>query len=197
MSSFDFYPHVLMKYLIAGLGNIGVEYAQTRHNIGFMVLDALAKEHNLTFDSGRHAFYAVLKHKGRSLYCIKPTTYMNLSGKAVQHWLTAEKIPLENLLVIMDDLAIPFGKLRMRKKGSAAGHNGLKDIEQKLGTNQYCRLRFGIGDDYPRGRQVDYVLGEFFDEEQIELPTLIEKAGQMILSFAAIGADRTMSQFND
>lgn len=186
-----------MKYLIAGLGNIGVEYTATRHNIGFMVLDAMAREHGVTFDSGRHAFYTVIKYKGRSIYCIKPTTYMNLSGKAVNHWLQAEKIPRENLLVIMDDLAIPFGKLRLRKKGSAAGHNGLKDIEQKLGNNQYNRLRFGIGDDYPKGRQVEYVLGEFFDDEKIELPTLIEKASKMVLSFATIGADRTMNSFND
>ncbi len=186
-----------MKYLIAGLGNIGVEYAATRHNIGFMVLDALAKEHGVTFDSGRHAFYTIIKHKSRVIYCIKPTTYMNLSGKAVSHWLNAEKIPQENLLVVMDDLAIPFGKLRLRKKGSAAGHNGLKDIELKLGNNQYNRLRFGIGDDYPRGRQVDYVLGAFWEDEKIELPTLIKKASNMVLSFAAIGADRTMNQFND
>jgi len=185
-----------MKYLIAGLGNIGVEYHETRHNIGFMVVDALAKKQEVKFDSGRLAFHTNFKYKGRTIYMIKPTTYMNLSGKAVSHWLKTLKIPKENLLVIMDDLAIPFGKIRMRAKGSNAGHNGLKDIEQYLGGNSYPRLRFGIGDDFPKGRQVDYVLGQFFEDEQIDLPDLIEHAGNMVLSFASIGVERTMSQFN-
>lgn len=185
-----------MKYLIVGLGNIGAEYADTRHNIGFMVLDELAKKKGLSFDSDRLAFKSELKYKGRSIHLIKPTTYMNLSGKALRHWMTALKIPAENVLVIVDDLALPFGTLRMRAKGSHAGHNGLKDIEQQLGNNQYPRLRFGIGDAFSKGRQVDYVLGKFNQDEQAELPLLIDKACEMVLSFASIGIARTMTQYN-
>mgnify|MGYP001025854413 CR=1 FL=1 len=186
-----------MKYLIVGLGNIGKEYENTRHNIGFMVLDHLAKIFEESFDSDRHAFTTMIKHKGRSIYLIKPTTYMNLSGKAVQHWLSTLKIPREHLLVIVDDLALPFGSLRMRSKGSNAGHNGLKNIEACIGGNNYPRLRFGIGDDFPKGRQVDYVLSEFNEDEKISLDQHIEKAAEMILSFASIGISHTMTKFND
>ena len=185
-----------MKYLIVGLGNIGPEYEQTRHNIGFMVLDELAKKFEAKFEVARLSFKTEIKHKGRTLHLIKPTTYMNLSGKAVRSWMTELKIPAENILVIVDDLAIPFGSLRMRGKGSSAGHNGLKNIEQLIGGSKYPRLRFGISDNYSKGKQIDYVLGKFTDDEQIDLSTLIDKSCDMILSFASIGIARTMNQFN-
>ena len=186
-----------MKYLIAGLGNIGYEYANTRHNIGFQVLDALAKASNLVFTDKRRVFYAELKHKGRTLILIKPTTYMNLSGKAVQYWMQQEKIPLENLLVIADDLALPFGTIRIRAKGSDAGHNGLKNITELLGTDAYARLRFGIGSEFSKGKQVDYVLGEWTPDEITTLPSRIEKCTEAILSFPLVGIQQTMSQFNN
>jgi PTH1 family peptidyl-tRNA hydrolase len=186
-----------MKFLIVGLGNIGVEYELTRHNIGFMVVDEIAKKLETKFDIGRHAFYAEGKYKGKSLHLIKPTTYMNLSGKAVQHWSSFLKISPENILVIVDDLAIPFGKLRLRAKGSSAGHNGLKNIEEVMQTQNYPRLRFGIGDNFPKGRQVDYVLNPFNKEEMTTLPMSIEKACEMTFAFATIGIERTMSQLND
>ncbi|QMU31630.1 aminoacyl-tRNA hydrolase [Adhaeribacter radiodurans] len=185
-----------MKYLLVGLGNIGPEYANTRHNIGFMVLDYLAKKHDATFDSGRHAFVTEIKSKGKSFTLVKPTTYMNLSGKAVSHWLSILKIPANQMLVITDDLALPYGKLRMRSKGSAGGHNGLKHIEETLGTTEYPRLRFGVDAKFSKGRQVDYVLSPFNPDEQIELPTLIEKAADMSLSFGTIGLERTMNFYN-
>ena len=185
-----------MKYLLVGLGNIGPEYANTRHNIGFMVLDYLAKKHDATFESGRHSFVTEIKTKGRTFTLVKPTTYMNLSGKAVQHWLSTLKIPASQMLVITDDLAIPFGKLRMRGKGSAGGHNGLKHIEETLGNNEYPRLRFGVEANFPKGRQVDYVLSPFSEDEQIDLPGLIEKAAEMAISFGAIGIERTMNFYN-
>lgn len=185
-----------MKFLLVGLGNIGPEYAETRHNIGFMVLDELAGKHNAQFELGRHAFITELRHKGKSFTLIKPTTYMNLSGKAIAHHLTALKIPAANMLVITDDLALPLGKLRMRAKGSAGGHNGLKHIEETLGTNEYARLRFGVGDQFPKGRQVDYVLSPFSEEEQKQLPAIIEKATDMCLSFGTIGLERTMNYYN-
>ncbi|GAA4831457.1 aminoacyl-tRNA hydrolase [Algivirga pacifica] len=185
-----------MKYLIVGLGNIGPEYADTRHNIGFMVLDALAEKFGATWKTDRLAFSTEIKHKGRTIHLIKPTTYMNLSGKAAGHWLRELKIKPENMLVIVDDLALPYGTLRMRPKGSSAGHNGLKDIEKVLGSNKYPRLRFGIGNDYPTGRQVDYVLGAFTADEQIDLGTHIDKSADMVLSFCTIGIAHTMNQFN-
>ena len=148
-----------MKYLIVGLGNIGAEYAGTRHNIGFKVLDALAEASNAVFTTARYGDVAELKHKGRTLILLKPSTYMNLSGKAVRYWMEAEKIAPENLLVVSDDIALPFGTLRMRPRGSAGGHNGLKNIAELLGTEDYARMRFGVGGDFPRGHQVDYVLG--------------------------------------
>ncbi len=185
-----------MKYLLVGLGNIGPEYANTRHNIGFMVLDYLAKKHETTFDTGRHSFVTEIKTKGQSYTLIKPTTYMNLSGKAVSHWLSTLKIPASQMLVITDDLALPFGKLRMRAKGSAGGHNGLKHIEETLGNNEYPRLRFGVDAQFAKGRQVDYVLSPFSADEQVELPLLIEKAAEMSISFGTIGLERTMNFFN-
>lgn len=185
-----------MKYLIVGLGNIGSEYADTRHNAGFMVLDQLAKEESLQFHNMRLAYYTELKYKGRMLHLIKPTTYMNLSGKAVNHWMKELKIPVENVLVIVDEIALPLGTLRLKPKGSAAGHNGLKHIELTLGTDQYARLRFGVGDNYPKGRQVDYVLSGFDDDELPEIPGLIDKSIEMIKSFATIGTELTMTKFN-
>jgi peptidyl-tRNA hydrolase, PTH1 family len=185
-----------MKYLIVGLGNIGPEYADTRHNIGFMVLDYLAKKFDATFETGRHSFVTEIKTKGRTFVLVKPTTYMNLSGKAVGHWLTTLKLPTEQMMVITDDIAIPFGKIRIRIKGSAGGHNGLKHIEQTLGHNNYPRLRFGVGDSFHKGKQVDYVLSKFSDDEQIDLQTLIEKAADSIISFGTIGLERTMNQYN-
>ena len=186
-----------MKYLIAGLGNIGSEYSGTRHNIGFQVLDALAKASNLVFTDARRAFKTELKHKGRTLIMIKPTTYMNLSGKAINYWLQKEKIPIENLFVIADDLALPYGTIRIRSKGSDAGDNGLKNINEILGTNAYSRLRFGIGNEYLKGQQIDYVLGEWDEEEKQKLPERIEKCTEAIKSFPLIGIQRTMNQFNN
>jgi PTH1 family peptidyl-tRNA hydrolase len=185
-----------MKYLIAGLGNIGARYELTRHNIGFLVLDQLADQQKATFTTGRLADKAEFKFKGRSVHLIKPATYMNLSGKSIAYWLQALSIPRENLLVIVDDLALPFGTLRMRTKGSAAGHNGLKNIEETLGDQVYSRLRFGIGSEYGKGQQVDYVLSNFAQPEFDAMPELIKKANAMILSFCTIGAEKTMSLHN-
>ena len=185
-----------MKYLIVGLGNIGPEYADTRHNIGFMILDELAKQEGLKFYNMRLAYYTELNYKSRTLYLIKPTTYMNLSGKALNHWMQQLKIPVQNVLVLVDDLALPFGTLRLKPKGSAAGHNGLKHIEFTLGHNDYARLRFGISDNFPKGRQVDYVLSGFDNEEQLDLPPLIDRSIEMIKSFATIGTELTMTKFN-
>jgi PTH1 family peptidyl-tRNA hydrolase len=186
-----------MKYLIAGLGNIGPEYELTRHNIGFLVLDQLADAHKANFTTGRLADKAEFKFKGRSLHLIKPNTFMNLSGKAVAYWLQELKIPKENLLVVVDDLALPFGSLRMRTKGSAAGHNGLKNIELLLGGQDYSRLRFGIGNDFGKGQQVDFVLSNFEKAEFDRMPEVIGKANEMIISFCLIGPERTMSLHND
>ena len=186
-----------MKYLIAGLGNIGAEYELTRHNIGFLVVDQLADQQKATFSVERLAEKAEFKFKGRSIHLIKPSTYMNLSGKSIAYWMNDLKIPQENLLVIVDDLALPFGSIRLRTKGSAAGHNGLKNIEQHLGGQAYCRLRFGIGNDFGKGQQVEYVLSNFTKDEFTRLPLIIQKANEMILSFCTIGAERTMNHFND
>ncbi|MFI3286776.1 MAG: aminoacyl-tRNA hydrolase [Rikenellaceae bacterium] len=186
-----------MKYLVVGLGNIGNEYAQTRHNIGFKVLDALAEASNISFTSSRYGDVATLKHKGRTIILLKPSTYMNLSGKAVRYWLEAERVPQENLLVISDDIAIPFGTLRMRSKGSAGGHNGLKNINELLGNDAYARIRFGVGGDFARGHQIDYVLGEWSDEERTALPERLKHFGNAILSFATAGVALTMNGFNN
>lgn len=186
-----------MKYLIAGLGNIGPEYQDTRHNIGFMVLDALAKASNLVFTDRRYGFITELKVKNRQLVLLKPSTYMNLSGNAIRYWLQKENIPKENLLVVVDDIALPFGTLRLKPQGSDAGHNGLKHIQDTLGTQHYNRLRFGIGNDYPKGMQIDYVLGPFSSEEQKTLPERIKLAGEIIKSFCLAGIQNTMNQYNN
>lgn len=185
-----------MKYLIAGLGNIGPEYELTRHNIGFLVCDQLADQLKINFELSRHAYYGMGKWKGRQVHLIKPTTYMNLSGKAINFWLKTLKIPKSNLLVITDDIALPFGKLRMRGKGSNGGHNGLKDIEMVLGGVDYPRIRLGIGDEFSKGRQIDYVLSRFTQKEFEALPSFIDKASEMALSFTSIGLQRTMNAFN-
>ena len=185
-----------MKYLIAGLGNIGPEYELTRHNIGFLILDRLADKHSADFRSDRYAFKAEVKFKGRTLVLIKPTTYMNLSGKAVNYWLKTEGIPKENLLVITDDLALPYGKLRLRPKGSNGGHNGLGNIREVLESDAYPRLRFGVGSDFSKGKQVDYVLSNFSKDEHAELLLHIDRAIEAILSFCTVGIERTMTMFN-
>lgn len=186
-----------MKYLIACLGNIGSEYNNTRHNIGFNVADALVSDLKGTFKVERLASVCNAKYKARTLVVIKPTTFMNLSGKAVKYWLDKEKIPVKNLLVVLDDIALPFGTLRLRPKGSDAGHNGLSDIIQTLGTNQFARLRFGVGNDFQRGRQVEYVLGKWPKEEEKELPFKINNAVEIIKSFTTIGLARTMNSYNN
>ncbi|MDH5399707.1 MAG: aminoacyl-tRNA hydrolase [Cyclobacteriaceae bacterium] len=186
-----------MKYLIVGLGNIGQEYELTRHNIGFLVLDRLADIKKQTFSPGRYASTCMIKHKGRQIHLIKPATYMNLSGKAVSYWLQELKISRENMLVIVDDIALPFGKLRMRAKGSSAGHNGLQNIEDTLGGNDYPRLRFGIGSDFSKGQQADYVLSAFTKTEFNGILPLMDKSIDMALSFCSIGIGRTMDQYND
>lgn len=188
--------HQQMNFLIVGLGNIGSEYAQTRHNIGFRVLDALAKASNLVFENKRYGAVTTLKVKNQTLTLLKPSTYMNLSGNAVRYWMNEKKIPLENILVVVDDLSLPFGQLRMRPGGSEAGHNGLKHISSVLGTQQYARLRFGIGNDFPRGGQVDFVLGEFTDEDLKTMDERLELAGEMVKSFALSGIQFTMNHFN-
>ena len=186
-----------MKYLIAGLGNIGEEYRDTRHNIGFMVLDALAKASNIVFSDKRYGAVANMSLKGRQLVLLKPSTYMNLSGNAVRYWMQQEKIPLENLLVVVDDLALPFGTIRLKGKGSDAGHNGLKHIATTLGTQNYARLRFGIGNDFPRGGQIDYVLGHFSEDDMHTMPERLETAGEAVKAFCLAGLNNAMNQFNN
>ncbi len=185
-----------MKYLIAGLGNIGEEYKNTRHNVGFMVLDALANASNISFTDRRYGFVAEMKFKGRCFILLKPSTFMNRSGNAVNYWLQKEKIPLENLLVITDDIAIPTGSIRLRSKGSPGGHNGLASISETLGSDEYARLRIGIGSDFPRGEQVNYVLGEWSDDELAILKTRLDLASKMVRSFGTIGCELTMTTFN-
>jgi peptidyl-tRNA hydrolase, PTH1 family len=185
-----------VKYLIIGLGNIGEKYATTRHNIGFQVIDSLLKDENSTLKSERYAHVAQIKYKGRQLILCQPTTYMNLSGKAVNYWLQKENVPIENLLVVVDDLALPFGSIRIKKKGSDAGHNGLSDIISTLGHNEFNRMRFGIGNEFSKGGQVDFVLGEWSPDELKLLPERLEKMCEAIKSFVTIGIDRTMNIFN-
>lgn len=185
-----------MKFLIVGLGNIGAEYDATRHNVGFMVVDHLAEEKKASFEVSRLASIANIRHKGKNIHLIKPSTYMNLSGKAVNYWMQQLKIPLEKTLIITDDIALPLEKIRMRGKGSSAGHNGLKNIEETVGPN-YPRLRVGIGNDYPKGGQVDFVLNQFTEQEFEVLPKVIENAGKAALSFCTIGIGRTMNFFNN
>ena len=186
----------MSKFLIVGLGNIGVEHAQTRHNIGFDVADAFAMKLGGIFQSGRLADIATLKWKGKSVIVIKPTTYMNLSGKAIKYWLDKEKIPVENMLVALDDLALPLSKLRLRPAGSDAGHNGLTSIQEVLMTDKYPRLRFGIGNDYPKGTQVDFVLGKWTNAELPLVKLKLEKCVEVIQSFISIGIERTMTEVN-
>lgn len=186
----------MKKYLIVGLGNIGREYENTRHNIGFKILDELAKSQEVDFENQKLGALAKFKFKGRTFILLKPSTYMNLSGKSVKYWLEKEKIPLENILVICDDLNISFGTIRLKPKGSAGGHNGLKSINEILNTQQYARFRFGISDEFKSGRQVDYVLGEWDDKENQILPERIEKSIQLIKSFGTAGTANTMSEFN-
>lgn len=185
-----------MKYLIVGLGNIGEEYRETRHNIGFNVLDALAKASNIVFQDKRYGAVATLPAKGKRLILLKPSTYMNLSGNAVRYWMQQEKIPLEKVLVVVDDLALPFGSLRLKAKGSDAGHNGLKHIAATLGTQNYARLRFGIGNEFPQGGQIDFVLGNFTEEEKEAMDERIALAGDIVKSFCLTGIDITMNQYN-
>ncbi|MEX2512633.1 MAG: aminoacyl-tRNA hydrolase [Cyclobacteriaceae bacterium] len=185
-----------MKYLIVGLGNIGPEYELTRHNVGFLTLDRMADTHDLKWNSDRMAFTSFLKWKGRQIHLIKPTTYMNLSGKAVNYWMKSLKIPKEKILIIVDDIALPFGKLRMRGKGSSAGHNGLKNIEELTGGQDFARLRFGIGDEFPQGKQIDYVLGRWSQREIDQLPEAMDRATEMIGSFCTSGLNATMNLYN-
>ena len=185
-----------MKYLVCGLGNIGPEYAGTRHNIGFMMADALAAEAEATFISDRYAFVTHLRYKGKLITLIKPTTYMNLSGKAVRYWLEKEKIPLDHLLVLSDDLDLPFGSLRLKPRGSGGSHNGLNNIIYTLENDNFARLRFGIGNNYPRGQQVDFVLGQFTEEERATILEKVKTTSEIIKSFATQGIDRTMNMYN-
>lgn len=192
----DKHLDVMKKFLIVGLGNIGEKYSNTRHNIGFQVLDHLAKQEELSFETVKLGDISTIKLKGRSVLLLKPSTFMNLSGKAVKYWLTKEKVPLENLLIITDDLNLPFGTLRLKTKGSDGGHNGLKDLQDKLQTTKYNRLRFGISDSFSKGRQVDYVLGEWTSEESEQLDERLDKSVALIKSFVLSGANNTMNTFN-
>ena len=184
------------KYLIVGLGNVGAEYEGTRHNAGFMVVDALAREGEAKWSLERHAYRTEVRHKGRVLVLIKPTTYMNLSGKAVKYWLQAERVELPNLMVVVDDIALDPGIIRIKKQGAAGGHNGLTDIELALGTQAYNRLRMGVGSNFSRGRQVDYVLGQFAADELAAMETAVGTACEAVRCFATQGIDRTMNLYN-
>ena len=186
----------MKRYLIACLGNIGPEYADTRHNIGFMVGDKIASDAGVSFSSCQYGDMATVKVKNCELLLLKPSTFMNLSGVAIRYWMNKEKLPLENLLVIVDDLALPFGNLRMRTRGSDAGHNGLKNIASELGTQNYARLRFGVGNDFARGAQIDFVLGTFPPEEKKLLPEKLEKAAEAVKAFCLSGAAFAMNHFN-
>ncbi|WP_010134223.1 aminoacyl-tRNA hydrolase [Ochrovirga pacifica] len=186
----------MKKYLIVGLGNIGADYTNTRHNIGFKVLDELATQQNTSFSTEKLGDVAVFKFKGRTFILLKPSTYMNLSGKAVKYWMDQEKVPQENILVISDDLNIDFGTFRLKAKGSAGGHNGLKDINEKLGNQNYARFRFGISAVFSKGKQVNYVLGEWNKEEERYLPELLDKGAKLVLSFGTAGIGNTMNTYN-
>ena len=186
----------MKKFLIIGLGNVGDSYRNTRHNIGFKILDALASASNIYFESNRYADTSKLKIKGRPVVLVKPTTFMNLSGKAVNYYLQSEKIEHKNLLILTDDLALPFGTLRLRTKGSDGGHNGLKHIIQTLNSTTFSRIRFGVGNEFSKGKQVDYVLGEWSDEEKSALQERVDTAIEMVKSFVMVGAPQTMTLFN-
>lgn len=186
----------MKKYLIVGLGNIGAEYVNTRHNIGFKIVDFFAKKEGVNFETVKLGTLAQYKFKGRAFLLLKPNTYMNLSGKAVKHWMDKENIPLENILIITDDLNLPFGKIRIKPKGSDGGHNGLKSINAILNITDYTRFRFGISDEFKKGKQVDYVLGDWNEEEEAKLPERLELASEIIKSFATAGLEPTMTAFN-
>lgn len=186
-----------MKYLVVGLGNIGPEYAGTRHNIGFMVADRLASDAGAVFESCRYGDMARFRVKNKQLMVLKPSTFMNLSGVAVRYWMNKEKLPLQNLLVVVDDLALPFGSIRLRGNGSDAGHNGLKNIASELGNQNYARLRFGIGNDFQRGGQIDYVLGKFPPEEVALLPERLETAAEAVRAYCLSGLSFAMTNFNN
>ncbi|MCC6372403.1 MAG: aminoacyl-tRNA hydrolase [Bacteroidia bacterium] len=186
----------MSKFLIVGLGNIGDDYAETRHNIGFKIVDFLAADAGVKFSSGRLADVAQIKYKGKQIILIKPTTYMNLSGKAVNYWLQAEKIEVDNMMVLVDELALPFGKIRIGPKGSDGGHNGLKDIQATLNSNSYPRLRFGISNEFNKGSQVNYVLGKWNEEELKTLSERIKIASDAVKAFSFIGLQRCMNEFN-
>jgi peptidyl-tRNA hydrolase, PTH1 family len=187
----------MSKFLIIGLGNIGAEYANTRHNIGFDVVHAFVKKHGGDFRVDRLAYVADVKWKGKNIVCICPTTFMNLSGKAFKYWMDKEKVPLENTLTILDDVALPLDKIRLRPSGSAGGHNGLKDIQNTLGTDAYPKLRFGVGNNYPKGMQADFVLGKWLKAEEPVVLLKIEKCTDIIESFITTGIERTMTAFNN
>ena len=187
---------VSKKFLIVGLGNIGAEYVNTRHNIGFKVLDHFAKKESVSFETVKLGALAEYKFKGRTFLLLKPNTYMNLSGKAVQYWMDKENIPIENIMVITDDLNLSFGTIRIKPKGSDGGHNGLKNINLVLNTNQYTRFRFGISDEFKKGKQVDYVLGDWDDAEKIALPERLEISAEIIKSFGTAGLELTMTSYN-
>jgi PTH1 family peptidyl-tRNA hydrolase len=186
----------MKKFLIVGLGNIGAEYVNTRHNIGFKIVDFLAKKENVTFETVKLGALAKYTFKGRTFFLLKPNTYMNLSGKAVQYWMDKENIPLENIFIITDDLNLSFGTVRIKPKGSDGGHNGLKNINLVLNTQNYTRFRFGISDEFKKGKQVDYVLGEWDDAEKLALPERLELASEIIKSFGTAGLENTMTAFN-
>lgn len=186
----------MKKFLIVGLGNIGEEYAETRHNIGFKILDAISKEEDFSFETAKLGDVGNFKVKGRSILCLKPSTYMNRSGKAVKYWMEKENIPLENLLIITDDINLSFGTIRLKTKGSDGGHNGLKDIQQHLLTTNYNRLRFGVGSDFGKGKQIDYVLGEWNVEERDALVKRYERIRELVRAFVLSGVNRTMNEFN-
>jgi peptidyl-tRNA hydrolase, PTH1 family len=185
-----------LKFLIVGLGNIGDEYESTRHNIGFWILDALARASNISFSDKRYGAVAEMKYAGKTFILLKPNTFMNLSGRAVQYWMQKEHIEIDKVLIVVDDLSLPLGKVRMRLKGSDAGHNGLKSIHQILGTQDYVRLRFGIGSDFPKGYQVNHVLGRWSAEEETIVNSKMELCSEIIKAFATIGVERTMTQYN-
>ncbi|MCG9970657.1 aminoacyl-tRNA hydrolase [Christiangramia crocea] len=186
----------MKKFLIVGLGNIGPKYENTRHNVGFKILDELAREKEVAFETQKLGDVATFRFKGRTFILLKPSTYMNLSGKAVNYWMQKEKISLENLLVVTDDLNLSFGTLRLKTKGSDGGHNGLKDIQSQLNTTKYNRFRFGISDEFSHGQQVDYVLGEWSEKEEEKLPERLKTSAELILSFGAAGVSNTMNAFN-
>ena len=189
-------PDLMKKFLIVGLGNVGEKYSETRHNIGFKVLDALAEKESFTFETQKLGDVGTFKYKGKSALCLKPSTYMNLSGKALKYWMDKENISLENVLVITDDINLSFGTIRLKTKGSAGGHNGLKDIQNTLQNTNYNRFRFGVGADFGKGRQVEYVLGEWSEEEKKSLSERLEKSVEVVKSFMFAGVKNTMNNFN-